>query len=249
VPKSIEEYCTQLKYGTDTVFWCMGDKTVLPLVRNWVENCNQLNIPLLFVALDLSSYNAMQLRVPTVYIPQGDHHVFVYKFIIGQQIMQCGLNWFYTDVDCVAKKDYTIHVRQKFSSGAEHICQSVKQYQWLGDPIKEHGDYNCGTGMFGMRATTDNISMCDTDYLYNNGYAQAETCQKFVNTHIKHKNIRIDLLEPTLFPTGHNFEQADDWYIFHVTGKYAYKDWDNTKEYLGDEAKIDSLKQLGYWYT
>ena len=126
--KSIEEYCTQLKYGTDTVFWCMGDRTVLPLVRNWVENCNQLNIPLLFVALDLSSYNAMQLKVPTVYIPQSDHHVFVYKFIIGQQIMQCGLNWFYTDVDCVAQKDYTIHIRQKFSSGAEHICQSVKRY-------------------------------------------------------------------------------------------------------------------------
>ena len=246
MPKSIEEYCTQLKYGTDTVFWCMGDQTVLPLAMNWVENCKQLGIDLLYVALDSPSYSAMQSRVPTVYIPQGDHHVFVYKFIVGQQIMQCGLNWFYTDVDCVAQKDYTVHIRQMFNNGAEQICQSVKQYAWLGDPIKAHGDYNCGTGMYGMRATQTNISMCDTDYLYANGYDS--TCQLFVNTHIKHTKTQIDLLEPRLFPTGHNYEHAENWHIFHVTGKYAYKDWDNTQEYLGDTAKIDSLKRLGYWY-
>ena len=96
---------------------------------------------MLFVALDLQSYHAMQSHVPTVHIPQGEHHVFVYKFIVGQQIMQCGLNWFYTDVDCAVKDNYTILIKQIFTQGVDAICQSVKQYKWLGDPIEEHGEY------------------------------------------------------------------------------------------------------------
>lgn len=249
MPKSIEEYCTNLTYGTSTVFWCMGDETVLPLALNWVENCQQFNIPLLYVALDLQSYHVMQSRVPTVHIPQGDHHVFVYKFIVGKQIMQCGLNWFYTDVDCVARKDFTVGVKEMFKTRTDMVCQSVKQYAWLGDPIKEHGEYNCGTGMFGMRTTHENIRLCDTDYLYANGYADAGTCQKFVNTHLKHlPDNYITLLDPVEFPTGHNFDIDANWKAFHVTGKYAYEDWDNTKQFLGDSAKIASLKQLGLWY-
>lgn len=244
--ESIRDYCDSVE--SDTVFWCMGDKTVLPLAMNWTNSCERLGIPMLYVALDLPSYHAMQCRVPTVHIPQGSHHVFVYKFIIGQQIMQQGKNWFYTDVDCVAQKDYTQTVQQQFALGADQLCQSVKQYAWLGDPLKTHGDYNCGTGMYGMRATETNISMCNTDYLYANGYTS--TCQLFVNTHIKHlTNTQVDLLDPIQFPTGHNFVQANDWAIWHVTGNYAYEDWDNTKEYLGDSAKIASLKKLGYWYT
>jgi len=47
MPKSIEDYCRNLTYGTDTVFWCMGDETVLPLTMNWVENCKHLGINLL----------------------------------------------------------------------------------------------------------------------------------------------------------------------------------------------------------
>ena len=225
----------------------MGDETVLPLVMNWVEQCKRYNIRMLFVALDLQSYHAMQSHVPTVHIPQGEHHVFVYKFIVGQQIMQCGLNWFYTDVDCALKDNYTILIKQIFTQGVDAICQSVKQYKWLGDPIEEHGEYNCGTGMFGMRATKENIAICETDYLYANGYDS--TCQLFANTHLKHlPNYQIHLLDPVQFPTGHNFDIDEDWRIFHVTGKYAYEDWDNTKQYLGDSAKIDSLKKLGLWY-
>ena len=129
MPRSIEEYCSGLTYGTSTVYWCMGDKTVLPLVMNWIEQCKRHNIRMLFVALDLQSYHAMQSRVPTVHIPQGDHHVFVYKFIVGQQIMQCGLNWFYTDVDCAVKDNYTILIKQIFTQGVDAICQSVKQYK------------------------------------------------------------------------------------------------------------------------
>ena len=30
----------------------------------------------------------------------------------------------------------------------------------VGNPIEQHGEYNCGTGMYGMRAT-DNISICE----------------------------------------------------------------------------------------
>ncbi len=248
MPRSIEEYCSGLTYGTSTVYWCMGDKTVLPLVMNWIEQCKRYNIRMLFVALDLQSYHAMHSRVPTVHIPQGDHHVFVYKFIVGQQIMQCGLNWFYTDVDCAVRDNYTILIKQIFTQGVDAVCQSVKQYGWLGDPIEEHGEYNCGTGMFGMRATRDNISICETDYLYANGYAEAGTCQKFANTHLKHlPNYKIHLLDPVQFPTGHNFDIDADWRIFHCTGKYAYEDWDNTKQYLGDSAKIDSLQKLGLW--
>jgi hypothetical protein len=247
MPRSIEEYCKSLTPESDTVFWCMGDETVLPLTINWVEHCKQQQIPLLYVALDLQSYHVMQSRVPTVHIHQGNHHVFVYKFIVGQQIMQCGFNWFYTDVDCVVKQDYTTTIKEIFSNGADAICQSVKQYAWLGDPVQAHGDYNCGTGMFGMKSTDNNIAICETDYLYTNGYDT--TCQKFSNTHLKHlPNYQIDLLDPIQFPTGHNFDIDADWSIFHVTGKYAYEDWDNTKEYLGDSAKIASLKKLGLWY-
>ena len=247
--RSIEEYCLNLTYGTDTVFWCMGDETVLPLTMNWVKNCQQFDIPLLYIALDLQSYHVMSSKLPTVHIPQGNHHVFVYKFIVGQQLMQCGLNWFYTDVDCVVQKDFTTGIKEMFKGQNDMICQSVKQYAWLGDPIQEHGEYNCGTGMFGMRCTRENIALCETDYLYANGYRQAQTCQKFVNTHLKHvpRNY-IKLLDPVEFPTGHNFDIDADWKVFHVTGKYAYEDWDNTKQFLGDSAKIDSLKKLGLWY-
>ena len=127
--ESIRDYCDSVE--SDTVFWCMGDETVLPLTMNWTESCKQLGIPMLYVALDLQSYHAMQCRVPTVHIPQGSHHVFVYKFIIGQQIMQQDKNWFYTDVDCVAQKDYTQTVQQHFALGADQLCQSVKQYAFV----------------------------------------------------------------------------------------------------------------------
>tara|TARA_B100000123_G_scaffold230986_1_gene180599 strand:- start:223 stop:972 length:750 start_codon:yes stop_codon:yes gene_type:complete len=249
VLKSIEEYCGVIQ--DNTVFWCMGDKTAIPLAMNWVENCNQLGVPLLFVALDLSSYNAMQLRVPTVYIPGDQHHVFVYKFIVGQQILKLGFNWFYTDVDCVAQSDYTPVIRKMFEQGADQICQAVKHYRWLGDPIEQHGEYNCGTGMYGMRATDTNISICEVDYLYSNGYKEVGTCQAFANSNIKHRpDTQIKLLDPRYFPEGNSYEFADsDWKIFHITGKYAYENWDNSQQYLGDEAKIASLKKLGYWYT
>lgn len=245
--KSITDYCNSIT--DDTVYWCMGDINVLPLTLNWLKSCELLNIPILYVALDIDSYNAVKDINPTVYIQQENHHVFVYKFIVGQQIMQAGKNWFYTDVDCVVRKDYRDDVETLFNNGADQICQSVKQYEWLGDPIVAHGEYNCGTGMFGMCCTDINISICEVDYLYNNGYKQDGTCQKFVNTTIKHReDTTIGLLNPLIYPTGHNFDQLNDWNIFHVTGKYAYKDRDNTKEYIGDDAKIDSLKHLGLWY-
>jgi len=247
--KSIAEYCNSIT--DDTVYWCMGDSGVIPLALNWLESCQLLDIPVLFVALDKEAYDVISVVNPnTVYIPQGDHHVFVYKFIVGQQIMQAGKNWFYTDVDCVAQHDYRADVERLFViDGVDQICQSVKQYQWLGDPLVAHGDYNCGTGMFGMRCTPTNIDMCEVDYLYSNGYREDGTCQKFVNTTIKQRtDTTIGLLNPLTYPTGHNFEQQSQWNIFHVTGKYAYEDWDNTKEYLGDVAKISSLKQLGLWH-
>ena len=63
-------------------------------------------------------------------MPQGEHHVFVYKFIVGQQIMDAGKHWFYTDVDCVARVDYRPDVEALFEAGADMICQSVKAV-WL----------------------------------------------------------------------------------------------------------------------
>lgn len=244
--QSISDYCKTIE--GDTVYWCMGNEPVMQLVLNWTESCKRLNIPMLYVALDLQTYHIVSsLKIPTVFVPQGEHHVFVYKFIIGQQIMNAGKNWFYTDVDCVARVDYTAEVSALFDAGADMICQSVKQYAWLGEPIDAHGEYNCGTGMFGMRATQRNQELCETDYLYKHGYAAAGTCQAFANTHLKHTD-SITLLDPVRYPTGHNFDIDADWNIFHVTGKYAYEDWDNTKQYLGDVAKISSLKQLGYWY-
>mgnify|MGYP004104022665 CR=1 FL=1 len=118
----------------------MGDIGVLPLTLNWLESCKLRSIPILYVALDVDSYNAVKDSNPTVLIQQEDHHVFVYKFIIGQQIMQAGKNWFYTDVDCVVRKDYRDDIEKLFKSGTDQICQSVKQYAWLGDPIVLHED-------------------------------------------------------------------------------------------------------------
>ncbi len=230
----------------------MGNESVLPLTLNWIASTRRLNMPILYVALDLQTYHIVSsLKVPTVFFPQGDHHVFVYKFIVGAEIMQQGKNWFYTDVDCVAQNNYTAVIENTFTQGYDQICQAVKHYKWLGDPHPLHGEYNCGTGMYGMRATQTNIDMCDPNKLYNSGYRTDGTCQKHVNTTIKHRtDTRIQLLDPKLFPEGNSFPEAsDDWNIFHITGKYAYEDWDNTKEYLGDSAKIDSLKKLGLWYT
>ena len=241
--QSLDSYCRQ--HSSNTVFWCMGDEPVLPLTLNWLEHTRELGIPILYVALDLQTYHYVSRIVPTVHVPQGEHHVFVYKFIVGQQIMKNGLNWFYTDVDCVPRVDYTREIRELLEQH-DILCQSVKQYGWLGDPIAEHGEYNAGTGMFGMRATQRNIELCEVDYLFQHGYADAGTCQAFANTHIKHVD-SITLLDPTRYPTGHNFEPDNDWNIFHVTGKYAYRDWDNSNEFLGDRGKIDSLKRLGYW--
>lgn len=245
--KSIADYCDTL--SGETVYWCMGDIGVLDLVLNWLHSCEIVGMPVLFVALDTDIYNEIKDIYPTVLVLKENHHVFVYKFIIGRQIMLAGKNWFYTDVDCVAAKHYAADVERLLNDN-DMICQSVKQYGWLGEPSDMHGEYNCGTGLFGMRCTDINISICDTVYLYDNGYRQDGTCQKFINTTIKHRHdVCIALLPPTTYPTGHNFTPTADWSIFHITGKYAYKDWDNTKDYIGDVAKINSLKQLGLWYS
>lgn len=247
--KSLNDYCKSV--DDDIIFWCMGDKPVLPLTMNWVESCKRVGFSPLYVALDLQTFHIMESRTPTIFVPQGNFHVFMYKFIIGKQILQAGKNWFYTDVDCVANNDYRDIVRQKFADGADQICQAVKHYHWLGDPIEKHGEYNCGTGMYGMRVTDANIEMCDPDYLDSKGYREDGTCQKHVNTVIKRRDdVDVHLLDPFYFPEGNSFEAAStDWNVFHVTGKYSYEDWDNTKEYLGDSAKIDSLKKLGLWYV
>lgn len=249
MPESIKEYCDN--YPRDTVYWCMGNEPVLPLTMNWVKSASKCGIPMLYIALDLQTYHAMRPICPTVHIPQSDkHHVFVYKFIVGAEIMRQGKNWFYTDVDCVAQNNYMHTIEHTFAAGYDQICQAVKHYKWLGEPHPLHGEYNCGTGMYGMRATQTNIDMCDPEKLYNHGYRTDGTCQKHVNTTIKHRaDTRIQLLDPLLFPEGNSFETADpNWCAFHITGKYAYEDWDNTKKYLGDSAKIESLKTLGYWY-
>jgi len=246
MPQSINDYCNTI--DTDTIYWCMGDIGVLSLTLNWLQSCKSLGIPILFVALDTEMYEAIKDINPTVLVLKEDHHVFVYKFIIGQQIMNAGKNWFYTDVDCVTQTNYT-HDVERLLEDNDIICQSVKQYEWLGKPLTTHNEYNCGTGLFGMRNTQTNIDICNISYLYDNGYRQDGTCQKFVNTTIKHRqDTRIALLSPYKYPTGHNFNQTADWSIFHITGKYAYEDWDNTKEFLGDTAKIASLKKLGLWH-
>lgn len=248
MPGSLADYCNSI--NDDTVFWCMGDEPVVGLAMNWVASCERVGIKPLFVALDLQTYHIMQSRTPTVFMPQGNWHVFVNKFVIGAELMRLGKNWFYTDVDCVAHNDYRPIVKDMFANGADQICQAVKHYQWLGEPIPKHGEYNCGTGMYGMRVSETNIAMCSIESLDANGYTDDGTCQKHVNTTIKHRaDTDVQLLDPMLFPEGNSFEDADEnWNIFHITGKYAYEDWDNTKEYLGDSAKMDSLKKLGLWY-
>ena len=60
-------------------------------------------------------------------------------------------------------------------------------------------------------------------------------------------------MDKDLYPTGNHYHENTErvskvFKIFHVTNLYGYEDMDITKEYVGTDAKIKSMKQLKYWY-
>jgi len=246
-------------YPSRTVVYCVGDKNVTSMIQNMIMS-HDINTggDIILFALDKEIADALRdfCTVVDYYGGKGWSGygaplstMYFQKLVIANEILNRNKTAIFIDADCIIQHGFKLDMLELYiATGADCLVQSAQHKEWLGDGI------SCGTGILSIRPTERTKNLFSEEYLIKTDHLTYGDDQGYFNKHIKENNIlEIHYLDKDLYPTGIHYHENTErvskvFKIFHVTNLYGYEDMDITKEYVGTDAKIKSMKQLKYWY-
>jgi hypothetical protein len=239
-------------YLPRTVVYCVGDKNVTEMIQNMImSHSAHTGSEIILFALDKEIADALRDFCPTVdyYGEKKITNMYFQKLVIANEILNRNKIAIFVDADCIIQNGFKLDmVEQYITTGADAHVQSVEHKEWLGDGV------SCGTGILSLRPTERTKNLFSEEYLIRTDHNNYGDDQGYFNKHIKENNIlEINYLDKDLYPNGNHYHQNTErvskvFKIFHVTNLYGYEDMDTSKNYVGTEAKIKSMKHLKYWY-